>query len=127
MQDQAVFDHITELDNARQQATLAKDFDKVEGLLGSSLRYVHGSGTDEDKALYLERLRSGFYDYKGMNPLRRDFRRFGDTVLINGDMEIHVFVDGTEKNFKGRYLQVWTLEGGDWKFVAWETTPMPKG
>lgn len=127
MDDQTVFDRITELDDARQKATLAGDFDQVEAILGSSLRYVHGSAVDEDKALYLQRLRDGFYQYKGMTPIRRDFRRFGDTVLVHGDMQIHVVVDGNEKNFKGRYLQVWAREGGDWKFVAWETTPMPAG
>lgn len=127
MQDQAVFDHITELDNARQAATVAKDFDAVEAIIGSSLRYIHGSGTDEDRGLYLERLRGGFYDYKSMTPIRREFRRFGDSVLVHGDMQIHVIVDGTEKNFKGRYLQVWANEGADWKFVAWETTPLLAG
>ncbi|MGH1359442.1 MAG: nuclear transport factor 2 family protein [Burkholderiaceae bacterium] len=127
MDDQAIFDHITALDDARQAATIAKAFDQVEAVLGSSLRYVHGSATDEDRSLYLERLRQGFYDYKAMKPIRRDFRRFGDTVLVHGDMQIHVIVDGTEKNFTGRYLQVWAKEGADWKFVAWETTPIPAG
>ena len=122
MKDQEIFDHLTELDNERQRATIAGEIDKVEAVLGTSLRYVHGSGTDEDRDLYLQRLRDGFYDYKDMKPIRRDFRKFGDTVLINGDMQIHVIVNGTEKNFTGRYLQVWALQADAWKFVAWETT-----
>ena len=124
MKDQEIFDHLTELDNERQRATIAGEIDKVEAVLGSSLRYVHGSGTDEDRDLYLQRLRDGFYDYQDMKPIRRDFRKFGDTVLVNGDMQIHVIVNGTEKNFTGRYLQVWVLEANAWKFVAWETTPI---
>lgn len=127
MNDQQLFEHITALDDARQRHTVAKQFDEVDKVLGSTLRYVHGSGTDEDRALYLDRLRSGYYDYLGMTPRRREFRRFGSTVLVHGDMQIHVIVDGTEKNFQGRYLQVWAEQGGDWKMVAWETTPMPLG
>ena len=127
MTDEDLFAHITELDDKRQRATLAKDFATVESIVGSTLRYVHGSGADEDRALYLERLRGGFYDYQHMQPLRREFRRFGDVVLCHGDLRIHVIVDGTEKDFKGRYLQVWAREDGAWKFVAWETTPLPAG
>ncbi|MEZ5738730.1 MAG: nuclear transport factor 2 family protein [Burkholderiaceae bacterium] len=126
MSDQTLFDDITARDDARQKATLAKDYDTVEGLLGSSLRYVHGSGTDEDRKLYLERLRGGYYDYTNRTALRREFRRFGDTILVHGDMRIHVIVNGVEKDFNGRYLQVWALEAGDWKMVAWQTTPLAK-
>jgi len=127
MSDDAIFKTIEQLDDARKKATLAKDIDKVEPFIGSSLRYVHGSGTDEDRDMYLSRLREGFYDYHAMDTLRRDFRRFGDTVFVHGDTRIHVVVNGTEKDFKGRYLQVWAKEGADWKMVAWQTTPLPAG
>ena len=126
MTDQELFDHLTALDNERQRATMAKEIDKVDAMLGSTFRYVHGSGTDEDRDLYMERLRANFYDYKDMQPIRREFRRFGDTVLVHGDMSNHVIINGTEKKFTGRYLQVWTLEDGQWKFVAWETTVLPQ-
>ena len=126
MNDEELFDRITRNDNARQQATLAGDFDQVERFLGSSLRYVHGSGTDEDRALYLERLRTGHYRYQNLEPLRREFRRFGDTVLVHGDIRIHVIVQGNEKDFRSRYLQVWAREDDDWKMVAWQSTPLPE-
>lgn len=126
MNDSELFDHITRSDDARQRATLAHDFDKVEGFLGKTLRYVHGSGTDEDRTLYLERLRGGHYRYQALEPLRREFRRFGDTVLVHGDMRIHVIVQGNEKDFRSRYLQVWALEDEAWRMVAWQSTPLPE-
>lgn len=126
MTDQTVFDEITRLDEARQQATLSKDIDAVAGILGATLRYVHGSGTDEDRDLYLQRLREGFYDYRGLKVSRREFRRFGDTVLVHGDIAIHVFVQGNEKRFDSRYLQIWANESGAWRMVAWQSTPLPR-
>ncbi|MEZ5660121.1 MAG: nuclear transport factor 2 family protein [Burkholderiaceae bacterium] len=125
MSDASVFAQITELDEARQRATLAKDIDSVAGIIGATLRYVHGSGTDEDRDLYLQRLREGFYDYRGLKVSRREFRRFGETVLVHGDIAIHVVVNGNEKNFVSRYLQVWADEGGAWQMIAWQSTPMP--
>ena len=125
MNDETIFATLTELDNRRQQAMLRGDIDAVEPLLGSTLRYVHASGIDEDRTVYLERLRSGHYRYLDMEPIRRDFRRFGDTVTVNGEMRIHLISNGAEKDFKGRYLQVWALQDGDWKMVAWQTTRLP--
>lgn len=125
MSDQKIFDEITRLDTQRTDATLAKDVGTVANIIGSTLRYIHGSGTDETRELYLERLTSGHYDYKKQEVTKREFRRFGDTVLVHGDMHIQVTVQGNDKDFMTRYLQVWALEGGDWKFVAWESTPLP--
>ncbi len=35
MTDQTIFDEITRLDEARQQATLSKDIDSVAGIIGA--------------------------------------------------------------------------------------------
>ncbi|MEZ5650816.1 MAG: nuclear transport factor 2 family protein [Burkholderiaceae bacterium] len=126
MSDKSVFDQITSLDEARVRATLDKDFDAVAGVIGETLRYVHGSGTDEDRDLYMQRLREGFYDYRGLKVARREFRRFGQTVLVHGDIAIHVFVKGSERDFVSRYLQIWAEQNGEWKMVAWQSTPMPQ-
>lgn len=125
MNDKAIFDAITERDNARLRATLNGDIDTVATIIGSSLRYVHGSGTDEDRTAYLKKLRDGFYQYEILESKKRDFRRFGETVLVHGDLKIKVHVNGTVKEFDNRYLQVWASEDGEWKMVAWESTPMP--
>ncbi len=122
MKDDEIFTAITELDCQRQKAMLDGDIDAVEPLLGSTLRYVHASGMDEDRSVYLERLRSGHYQYLDMEPIRRDFRRFGDAVIVNGEMRIHLISNGVEKDFTGRYLQVWVQENGHWMMVAWQTT-----
>ncbi len=121
----AIFTTITDRDNQRQQAMLSGDIDTVEQYIGSTLRYVHASGTDEDRTVYLERLRNGYYRYQHLETSRRDYRHFGDTVIVNGDLRIHVIVDGRERDFTGRFLQIWALQDGDWKMVAWQTTRLP--
>jgi hypothetical protein len=127
MTDDALFTEISSRDKQRQQALLAGDIDTVEEFIGSSLRYLHASAVDEDRQLYLERLRSGHYRYQHLETCKQDMRRFGDTVLVNGEIRIHVIVNGVDKDFNGRYLQVWALEAGQWMMVAWQTTRVPEG
>jgi hypothetical protein len=94
-------------------------------VLAPDLRYVHSSATDEDKATYIERACTGWYDYRSLKPLRREWRVWGDTALCNGDVAIEVIVKGTTKSFTSRYLQVWRREAGGWRMASWQSTPVP--
>ena len=126
MTETELFEHILALDEARVAATLAGDVARLEPLIGSSLRYVHSSGTDEDRSLYLERVGGGFYDFQRLSLIADAFRRFGEVVLVNGDVEIDVVVrEKGRKQFRSRYLQVWALENGSWRMVSWQSTPLP--
>ena len=123
--DDKVFKAIEELDKQRSQALIDGDIDKVETFLGSSLRYVHSSSTDEDRTVYLQKLRDGFYNYQALESSEKDYRRFGDCVIVNGQIRVHVIANGNEKDFKARYTQVWVTEDAAWKMVSWQTTLLP--
>jgi ketosteroid isomerase-like protein len=86
---------------------------------------VHSSATDEDKATYVERACTGWYDYTNLVPIKREWRVWGDTALCNGDVRIQVVVKGTPKDFVSRYLQVWRRDADGWKMVSWQSTPVP--
>lgn len=124
--DQDIFATIERLDAERCAATIAVDRATLERLIGDDLRYVHSSGADESKALYLERVTGGYYDYKALTSIRRDFRRIGDVVLVNGDVDIDVVVERQRhRKFVSRYLQVWARRAGQWQMVSWQSTPLP--
>ena len=125
MDEDKVFKAIEELDKQRSQALIDGDIDKVETFLGSSLRYVHSSSTDEDRTVYLQKLRDGFYNYQALESSEKDYRRFGDCVIVNGQIRVHVIANGNEKDFKARYTQVWVTEDAAWKMVSWQTTLLP--
>lgn len=125
MSDQAIIAEIESLDERRARATIDADVATLGELVGDDLRYVHSSATDEDKALYLERLRSGYYRYRSLTTLQRDFRVLGDVVLVNGEVRIEVVVNDKTKNFVSRYLQVWARRPKGWQMVSWQSTPVP--
>jgi ketosteroid isomerase-like protein len=125
MDDKAIISEIEALDERRAKATVEGDFETLESLLGDDLRYVHSSAADEDKALFLGRLRDGHYRYRGLTSLKRDFRVIGDVVLVNGDLRIDVEVSGAPKVVMSRYLQVWARRTAGWQMIAWQSTPIP--
>lgn len=124
--EQDIIKTIEALDAERSAATIAADRPALERLIGEDLRYIHGSGADESKALYLERLGNGYYDYQSLKPGKRDFRVLGEVVLVNGDIDIDVIVDKTKhKQFTSRYLQVWAKRAAGWQMISWQSTPLP--
>lgn len=125
MTDPRIVAELEALDDRRAAATVAKDRAALEALLADDLRYVHSSATDEDKATFVGRACTGWYDYRALTPIRREWRVWGDTALCNGDVRIQVVVKGAEKDFKSRYLQVWRRDASGWRMASWQSTPMP--
>ena len=110
----------------RIAATIARDFDTVEAIVGPDLCYVHSSATVEDHALYMERLRNGHYVYRGIASEERSHRTIGDdVVLVNGRVRIDVEGKGAVKQVNARYLQVWARRPSGWQLVSWQSTPIP--
>ncbi|MEM7256185.1 MAG: nuclear transport factor 2 family protein [Pseudomonadota bacterium] len=125
MSDNNVIQIIKDRDQQRTQALLDGNIDQVETYLGSSLRYIHTSGTDEDLALYLKKLRDGFYKYIALEASHQDYRQFADTVIVNGKIHVHVIAGGNDKDFDALYTQIWVVENNEWKMVSWQTTLAP--
>jgi hypothetical protein len=113
------------IDDRRAAAAIAKDRATLDALLTEDMRYVHSSATVEDKATYLERACTGWYDYRAFTVRSREWRIWGDTALCNGEVRIQVVARGADKDFVSRYLQVWRREGGAWRMASWQSTLVP--
>lgn len=124
MNDQTIIAEIEAQEARRAAATVARDFDTIETLIGDDLIYVHSSATVEDRNLYMERLRNGHYLYRALEHVKRDHRVFGDVVLVNGEVRIDVEVQGKPKQVSARYLQVWARRPKGWQMVSWQSTPL---
>jgi len=125
MDDKTVIAEIEAREARRSAALVSGDFDAIEDLIGDDLLYVHSSATEEDRKLYMERLRNGHYVYKGLTGVKREHRVLGDVVLVNGEIRIDVVVKGNPKQVNARYLQVWARRPKGWQMVSWQSTPVP--
>lgn len=121
----AIKQAIEALDDERSRATVAKDGATLSRILADDMLYVHGNAMGESKALYIERVTGGYYDYKALTSQRRNCRVYGDVVLVDGDVRIQVVTNGNPKDFVSRYLQAWVKRNGAWQMVSWQSTPVP--
>ena len=112
-------------DARRVAATLAKDASALRQVLSDDMLYVHGSAVAESRDVFIERATTGFYEYKTLTNIRRNFRIYGDAALVDGDVRIQVDVKGAAKDFVSRYLQAWVKKYGRWQMTSWQSTPVP--
>jgi ketosteroid isomerase-like protein len=117
-----VEEEILALEEKRCAAMTARDADALAQMLHDELVYTHSSGVVDDKAKYVDAIRSGRTRYHGIRCAEERVRVYGDTALVNGTAEIEVDVNGQHKSLRLRYLDAWTRTPQGWKFVAWQST-----
>jgi len=116
---------ILALEDKRFAAMVARDFSGLEALVHDQLRYTHSSGNTDGKATWLESMKSGRVKYKKANCSEQKVQIYGDTALITGRANIEAEIGGQAKTLKLLFLNAWTRTPQGWKFVAWQSTPLP--
>jgi hypothetical protein len=114
-------------DETRIAATLTRDGRTLDEVLAADLRYVHSSGADEDKPLYMKRVLSGHYAYR-LNEVQSREVVFPtkDIALVNGDTFIDIDVQGEFRSLAGRFMQVWVFRKDRWQLLRFHAAPIPR-
>lgn len=118
-------DTVKALELKRFQAMTANDLPALGALLADDLIYTHSSGVADNKAAYLEALRSGKTRYVSIAPETTNVRIFGDTAIINGRIKAMVESGGQKNDLNLSYLCAWVRRGGTWQMVAWQSARIP--
>ena len=116
---------ILALEEERFAAMIARDFPRLQLLVHDELMYTHSSGVVDGKATWLDSMKSGRVKYKKAQCTERKVRMYGDTALITGRAQIEAEIGGQPKTLKLLFLNAWTKTPQGWKFVAWQSTPLP--
>ena len=112
-------------DAGRFEAMVRADWAALDAALAEDLTYVHSTARLESKAEHVLNLRAGKPHYRGIAPRERRARVHGGVGVVNGVSEMHVERDGKEQRFTVRYLAVYTMAGGHWRMIAWQSTQQP--
>lgn len=124
--DDALQTTLTAADDARVAAMLSSDRTVLEKVLSEELRYAHSNGAIDTKASLLDSLVSGKTKYLGYKHLDRKFSFPATGVaLMNGRAEFQVEMEKGKIRAVLGYLAVWRQEGGEWKFLAWQSCRLP--
>ncbi len=116
---------ILALEDRRYAAMTANDLDTLAAMFHDDLVYTHSSAVVDDKASYLEALRSGKTRYKSAKRFEERVRFAGDTALVTGRAEMEAEINGNPKSLRLRFLNVWMKTPAGWKFLAWHSCSLP--
>lgn len=117
---------IIALEKRRYQAMLDGDLATLSELCSDKLYYTHSNGDRDDKESYLAKVRSNVFVYHNItHPADRILIANG-AALLTGRMTADVSVSGQKRHIDNSYLAIWMQEGGAWKFVAYQPTPILK-
>lgn len=108
-------------ETARLDAQAARDTKTVAGLLAPTATYIHANGAVQAKDDFLADLEAGKIRHRDIVLTDRAVELRGDVGITHGTIELTV---GADRRISGRYTGVYAQEGGMWKLLSWQTTPI---
>ena len=120
-------DEAMKAETARYAAQTTNDFAAMDKLFGNDLTYNHSSAATDNKATYIESMRSGRVKYRKMTP-NGDVkaRTYGCLAIITGTAVYEVTVGGEDRTVPLRYTAIWAKRPSGLEFVSWQSTGIPK-
>jgi ketosteroid isomerase-like protein len=113
-------------DDARIAAMRSPDKAALEAIFSDQLRYAHSNGVVDTKASFVEILTSGKTKYLGYDHLEREFTFPAPGIaLMSGKARIQAESAKGKMDSVLSYLAVWKEEGGQWRFLAWQSCRLP--
>jgi uncharacterized protein (TIGR02246 family) len=122
----ALADEIKATEALRLHYLTTNDLEPLGAMLCETLVYTHSSGHRQNKAQFLESLRSGEMKYLSINHDSINIDIYGGTTaVVTGTTRFHV-----QSKTAGMhdvhllYLLVYVKEDGRWKVAAWQSTKL---
>ena len=121
----ATDEDILALEAGRYAAMIAVDEAALEKCFSDDLIYVHSSGALDTKESYIAAIKSGKFRYLKCERFEETVRIYDQTALVTGRAVFEAVIEGTPRMLRLRYLNVWTHTAAGWKFVGWQSCPLP--
>lgn len=106
-------------------AVCRNDFARIEQILAADLIYTHSTGLAEDKAQYLEALRSGRQKYDTIQFEEMNVRVRGKTAMVAAKVRMTGNTQGKPFDNMLRLLHVWKKNKGGWQLVGHQSARLP--
>jgi uncharacterized protein DUF4440 len=119
---------ITTLHDQARQAALKGDASFFEKHLGPNYFGVDADGRLRTKAEALQDLKSGGIKYESIDERDMKVNTYGSTAVVNSVASVKLISHGEPIAGDYRATFVYVKQGGNWKEVAFQATPVaPKG
>jgi hypothetical protein len=117
-------DTVLSLEERRIAAMKASDADSLDALLADQLVYTHSRARVDDKQSYLASVAAGAMTYLEITRENIRAARHGDTVVISARVRMRVDSKEGIRALDNQGLSVWSKADGQWKYLAWQATPI---
>jgi hypothetical protein len=112
-------------ERARCEAMLANDGSALDAILDPRLHFSHATGAVDDKAAYLAKMTAGRITYISIDWSEDRVTPLGENAaLLTGRMTSVVSVEGVQKRLDNRVMSAWGNDHGQWRVVAFQSTPL---
>lgn len=109
----------------RWTAQLEADTATLEELLADELSYTHSNGLVDTKASYVAAIADEVFDYRSADRTDVNVVVIGDTAMVTGRVAMHVVAGPRDVHLDSRYSAIWVRRDGAWRFLCWQSTPIP--
>jgi hypothetical protein len=112
-------------EDARYAAQTTNDFAAMERLYGEDLVYIHSSAVVDNKASYIQTMRSGDVRYRVMKRSDAKVRTYGCIAIITANGDFDVTVKGQDLTVPLRFHAIWAKRPAGLQFISWQATRVP--
>jgi hypothetical protein len=119
-------DEAQKAEEARYSAQTTNDFAAMQRLFADDLVYAHSSAAVDDKASFIETMRSGATRYRTMRRSETKVRTYGCVAILTGKAEFQLTARGQELTIPLRFSSVWVKRAAGLQFVSWQSTRVPQ-
>jgi ketosteroid isomerase-like protein len=116
---------VEQVERRRFAAMVAQDIAALEPLLASDLTYAHSNGEFENKAEFLETIRSGRLRYEAIDVAELSVREYGNVAIVTGLIVVQARAGDQPVKLNVRYTDAYVSHDGRWQLVAWQSTRLP--
>ena len=120
-------DAVISAEKSWSAALTAGDLTRLQAIAGDDLTYSHSTGTQDTKASYIEKLRSGSLKYTAFTyDPNLAVRLFGTVAVLTGSAQVSSISDGKASSSHLQLMHVFVNRKGTWQLVAHQSTKLPK-
>jgi uncharacterized protein DUF4440 len=113
---------ISTLEARRFRAMTEGDLVALDSILADDLTYTHSNAVTQNKAEFIEALRSGKLRYLSIEVANETIRAYGTSAVGTGRANVKVNSEGKLMTMELRFTDVFAKIGGKWRLVAWQST-----
>ena len=111
---------------AYREAIAKRDLTTLDDMWADDYTFTNPHGAFLTKKQRLENAKSGHTQVEPIASEDQDVRVYGDTAVITGRITLKGKYSGKEASGQYRSINVWVNQGGRWRLVANQLTPIAK-